>query len=239
MNGCHEVNADACTNARAFTGVDFLSHEYGDSKIALRLISSDVVTFTFQVGERRQWRRNGVLTMIERVAEELQVAEDYLLGIENAVNAMHYAVQVQSDRAARERRRLEEESERMRRRDSKPMRLSRKVRDAAVLACNGRCEAHGRPSPPMPDPGVTAEDVGENNELDGVAAIYFAWESDVVVYVGQTTNLRSRMRSHHKVKPTHKLSWIELNRSDLSFEECFYIWACRPVLNGTGDGNRA
>jgi len=75
---------------------------------------------------------------------------------------------------------------------------------------------------------------GEN--MPATSGIYFLWDKskDIVVYVGQSVNLRSRVRqSHDKVPQIQSplVSFLEFPIEELIFAESFYIGVLKPALN--------
>lgn len=106
-----------------------------------------------------------------------------------------------------------------------------------LRAAQGNRELFGYTASPYPDPPGTI--VPEPPNSDGVGlpdnpGIYFLWEADgVCAYVGQSVNLRGRVRlSHEHLKPTDKISFIETSRRELTWTESFYIGLLRPYRNG-------
>lgn len=69
--------------------------------------------------------------------------------------------------------------------------------------------------------------------LPAHSGIYFLWEGGKVVYVGRSTYLCDRvtLQAHHVLKPHHRISYIVMDRSELSWAEAFYIGVLRPVEN--------
>lgn len=85
------------------------------------------------------------------------------------------------------------------------------------------------PIPSRPQEIITLDD---NDKIPEACGCYFAWESDLVRYVGRAVNLKTRLRpGHHAILPTHSLSWVEVDPDDLYFAEAYYIGMLRPRLN--------
>lgn len=93
---------------------------------------------------------------------------------------------------------------------------------------NGNPE-HSYPNVPLP----IFEPTKYGEGLPTVSGVYFLWEGDRVVYVGQAVNLSSRVRlvGHHVLRAEHKISFVFCDVSSLDFAECFYIGITRPRLN--------
>lgn len=55
----------------------------------------------------------------------------------------------------------------------------------------------------------------------------------VIVYVGQSINLKNRLNieSHYNIMSGDTISYLLIDRSDLQFAESFYIGLLRPVRN--------
>lgn len=88
--------------------------------------------------------------------------------------------------------------------------------------------------PPVPTTSEEVEPLGEN--LPTSAVVYFIWRDGVIVYVGQTVNLRARFSSpygthHEKYEPGDTVGYVEIPTHSLDWAECYYIGICRPKLN--------
>ena len=70
------------------------------------------------------------------------------------------------------------------------------------------------------------------NDMPGY--IYFLAKDEDVVYVGQTVNIRSRLRDHKKSKQYDKVCFIEVPQNRLIEIESAFIRAMKPSLNGVG-----
>lgn len=95
---------------------------------------------------------------------------------------------------------------------------------------------HNYPPPPLP-----IISTGQAIVMPNHPGIYFVWTKDIIVYVGQSGNLRERCKvnGHDKITPDDRLSWIEFEPSELYFAECFYIGTLRPERNlSTGTWGR-
>lgn len=91
---------------------------------------------------------------------------------------------------------------------------------------------------PPPPPPMLPIPYGTSKMLPALCGIYFAWHKGVVVYVGQSINIQQRVNSGHstlKRVPGGSASWIEIDRSELNYAECYYIALCRPALNFGGN----
>lgn len=73
----------------------------------------------------------------------------------------------------------------------------------------------------------------EGTGLPLTPGIYFIWEGDAVVYVGQSIRLGQRLRlgGHNILKPSHQISYLEIEPYFLTFAECYYIGVLRPFEN--------
>ena len=61
--------------------------------------------------------------------------------------------------------------------------------------------------------------------------IYFIWDKEEIVYVGQSINLFQRLTNHPRKKPWFKVSCVAYEKAMLNFAECYYIGICKPRLN--------
>jgi hypothetical protein len=82
------------------------------------------------------------------------------------------------------------------------------------------------PTIPAPQPFV-----GQGG-IPTISGVYFIWKDAVVVYVGQSINLRRRLPQSRMYG--EQISWIEFPRSELLWAEAFYIGICRPARNTAG-----
>lgn len=68
------------------------------------------------------------------------------------------------------------------------------------------------------------------------SGIYFAFNNNEVVYVGKSSNLRSRIKGGHKnLKKGDDIAWLEYPQRLLNFAESFYIGTCKPGRNFGGE----
>lgn len=77
----------------------------------------------------------------------------------------------------------------------------------------------------------------ESKRIPPIPAVYFVYtEPSIVLYVGQTVNLRQRWKGHNFLRAVldkHKieLAWIPCDLMVLSIVESYYIRKLRPPLN--------
>jgi len=88
-----------------------------------------------------------------------------------------------------------------------------------------------QPYPDVPAPFISPSFDGA--ELPETSGIYFLWAGDAVEYVGQSVNLRGRVRlpGHHRLKSDHRISFVFVDAHELDWAECWYIGALKPKLN--------
>lgn len=74
-----------------------------------------------------------------------------------------------------------------------------------------------------------------------ISGIYFFWDGEDVVYVGQSMNLNQRLRlgGHHVLQKYHRISFLSCEVESLNDVEWYYIWLLRPRLNFGGRIHRA
>jgi hypothetical protein len=85
--------------------------------------------------------------------------------------------------------------------------------------------------PSVPAPTYVPDEYG-NSGIPICSGIYFVWDGDVVVYVGQSINLNSRvLLSHEKINANHRISIIVMEKYFLTWAENYYIGALRPQSN--------
>lgn len=66
---------------------------------------------------------------------------------------------------------------------------------------------------------------------DLLSCVYFLWHGTECMYVGQSRNLRARLRSHKKLLPGDRITWLPFPWDELLRAEQFYIWLLRPSRN--------
>ncbi len=79
----------------------------------------------------------------------------------------------------------------------------------------------------------------EGIDLPETSGVYFIWDGSVVVYIGRTINFRQRLKlgSHHILEKKHLISFLEFEKSELTWMECYYIGILRPFLNFGSNGS--
>lgn len=66
--------------------------------------------------------------------------------------------------------------------------------------------------------------------------VYFLFQGDQIVYVGQTRSIAERIGQHIKTKAFDSFAWIEVPKDRLEAVERAYINSLRPPLNKTTSG---
>lgn len=66
--------------------------------------------------------------------------------------------------------------------------------------------------------------------------VYFLIKDKVIVYIGQSINIASRI-TQHRDKDFDSVSYVACHRSELDVLESLYILAYKPPLNGMAGGN--
>lgn len=66
-----------------------------------------------------------------------------------------------------------------------------------------------------------------------IIGIYFLWDCDKLVYIGQSTDIYKRIYEHRNVKKFTKFSFIECLEYELNDFEKKYIQTYNPILNKT------
>jgi len=91
--------------------------------------------------------------------------------------------------------------------------------------------------PNVPEPSIKPTLFGDG--LPSTCGIYFLWDHGIVKYVGQSTTLSGRVRlsSHHRLKETDLISYVEIPKDELVWAECYYIGILRPTRNGGTPSN--
>src|ERR1043166_5952878 len=88
--------------------------------------------------------------------------------------------------------------------------------------------------PTIPNPAVTFPIKGAVKELPRQPGIYFVWEDDQLIYVGQTHHLYNRVRRdrYSWLKPGHhQISWVLVPAEELLSAESHYINIGQPSRN--------
>ncbi len=120
--------------------------------------------------------------------------------------------------------------------------LSAKDADAMAVAIQQRPWADMHRGAPYVD-GLPPEVAAlPTMALDRCCGVYFLFLDRRCVYVGQSTNVFSRIRDHFVSKRFEAFAWMEVTPSKLSEVERHYIEAIQPPLNITHNrparGNR-
>jgi hypothetical protein len=64
------------------------------------------------------------------------------------------------------------------------------------------------------------------------SGIYFGWRNSKCFYVGRSSNIKNRLRSHQIISLSDDVSWLEMPDEDTHANELFYIWLLQPESNG-------
>lgn len=64
-----------------------------------------------------------------------------------------------------------------------------------------------------------------------IIGIYFLWDVDTIVYIGQSIDIDKRISEHRKNKKFSHYSYIECSKKDLNKLESSYIKTYNPILN--------
>lgn len=85
--------------------------------------------------------------------------------------------------------------------------------------------------PEIPDPSISPHKEGEG--LPESPGIYFLWDGNGIYYVGQSIKLSQRLRlgHHHILSANHRISFVHIERQQLTWAECYYIGLVRPKGN--------
>lgn len=111
--------------------------------------------------------------------------------------------------------------------ESKQKQALQKVTFKAIEKC---CTAHTTDTyPPVPKHGSPKKVISKH--FAGKSGIYIARRNDVVAYVGKSVDVGNRMSGHEKVFNEDLVSVIEMDASEISVAECWYIATLRPYRN--------
>jgi hypothetical protein len=89
------------------------------------------------------------------------------------------------------------------------------------------CAFHEMPLPPGAF--CKAKDTADMGDKSG---IYFGWRNSKCFYVGRSSNIKNRLRSHQIISLSDDVSWLEMPDEDTHANELFYIWLLQPESNG-------
>lgn len=88
------------------------------------------------------------------------------------------------------------------------------------------------PDDPPPPPSTTVNRTAARASFVGISGVYFLWAKDIIDYVGRSNCIGTRLSlSHHKMRPEHQVSVVEMTASESWVAEAYYIWRYRPRLN--------
>ncbi len=65
-----------------------------------------------------------------------------------------------------------------------------------------------------------------------LVGVYFLVKGERVVYVGQSTNILTRIATHQQAKDFDRFAFVPCAREDLDVLESLYIHGLRPAMNG-------
>jgi hypothetical protein len=121
-------------------------------------------------------------------------------------------------------------ADRLRAAKSRLQRLKEAV-DKEVMAISGTPVSFSGSYPDVPAPTITPDKDGIG--LPSAPGIYFLWKGDKIDYVGKSIRLCNRLKlgSHHVLDVEHRISYILMCESELTWAECYYIGVARPVSN--------
>jgi hypothetical protein len=72
----------------------------------------------------------------------------------------------------------------------------------------------------------------EGDGIPSIPGIYFLWDGETIVYVGQSVNLNQRVRlGHWRLRPEYKISILPIDKFFLTWTECYYIGLVKPEKN--------
>ena len=89
-------------------------------------------------------------------------------------------------------------------------------------------------------PAIPPPTIRPHPEAEGIpedSGIYFFWANGVVEYVGQSVNLKNRLKlgSHHQLKESDAISFVLIHKHFMTWAENFYIGILQPMRNyGSG-----
>jgi len=63
------------------------------------------------------------------------------------------------------------------------------------------------------------------------SGVYFVWHGQLVVYVGESENMRQRTIGHEKIQQGEMVTWIEYPAAERFYAENFYIGILKPIRN--------
>ena len=72
----------------------------------------------------------------------------------------------------------------------------------------------------------------DTSEMGDKSGIYFGWRGSKCFYVGRSSNIKNRLRSHQIISLSDDVSWLEMPDEDTHANELFYIWLLQPESNG-------
>lgn len=82
--------------------------------------------------------------------------------------------------------------------------------------------------PAVPGPFISRDCLSELPKFSG---IYFEWDGDVCVYVGESKDIPQRMKSHQTLSLCSMMSFIEMPIEQLKRSELYYIFMLNPSKN--------
>jgi len=71
----------------------------------------------------------------------------------------------------------------------------------------------------------------DNLRRDKVTGVYFLFEGDDIVYIGQSRDIHQRITNHYATKVFDSWNYIKIKPSELDIREAEYIIEYRPIYN--------
>lgn len=171
-----------------------------------------------------------------RRKEARSLLADELRSSKNKLKALQWKIEnaeVEASRLVREKENLmrKDVAQRLKTGREKLKRLNQNYNDLSETWADNCFQTKGEQYPPIPSPQINPD--GQGAGLPRTSGIYFLWDENEIVYVGQARRLCDRLRlgGHHVMTKNHRISFVFTKPHELNWAECYYIGIAKPRLN--------
>jgi len=67
--------------------------------------------------------------------------------------------------------------------------------------------------------------------LQDLKYVYFLIDNGIIVYVGKSDSIQSRLHQHTRDKEFDRIAWIQVNSHEQKYIEAYYIMTLKPKYN--------
>lgn len=209
--------------------VDGIEFDFTSVAVRMRNYSRDAFATLRFDGVR--WRMDGNLVSHFHLARKFGLAGSYLKAIQDvrsSIVSLDRGGSIYSLMTARSRAAMDAEAVRHQ--------VQREINECyeCLIRTVRNLRAMSKRDVPSRAPLPVGDVASVVNAAPEAPGVYFVWSSGACVYVGESINLRNRLKGHEKLADADGLSYVHIqdaSKRELLLTEAFYIWLYRPVLN--------